>query len=47
MPRRDGEVFFRGTAMALFSLNYFAGAGRRRMPVGSEAGLIKEAAQRG
>src|SRR6478672_10780084 len=28
MPRRDGETFFRGTAMALFSLNYFAGAGR-------------------
>src|SRR5579871_1323237 len=33
MPRRDGVVFFRGTAMALFPLKYFARAGRRTMPV--------------
>jgi hypothetical protein len=32
MPRRDGDVFFLGTAMALFSLNYFSGAKRPRMP---------------
>jgi hypothetical protein len=37
MPRRDGEVLVRGTAMALFSLNYFAGAGRR-----SDAGEVRK-----
>src|ERR1700736_1044865 len=34
MPRRDGEVFFRGTAMALFSLNYLAARRAPKMPDG-------------
>jgi len=47
MPRRDGEVFFRGTAMALFSLNYLSGGGSlRNGGFGSEAGLIEERGER-
>jgi hypothetical protein len=45
MPRRDGDVFLFGTAMRLFSLNFFQGRAPAR-PCGrvrSEAGLIEEA----
>jgi hypothetical protein len=46
MPRRDGVVFLRGTAILLISLKYFSGAGRpEQAKMGSEAGLIKEASQ--